>query len=329
MGGGAKGVAEVSMAWDWAAEFESVAKMACGSEGERGVRDRRAFTLHNRFVDTAVSAAVRAIEECDFGFDLDADVAEASADVAEVNDDGAEANDDVAGADADVANARVTRVGNLRMSVTKDSEQAGRGRAKGGVGIKIEVHPSTSLFSEELAERNLLKGMTANESTACHVRNRPLCFITVMEREMEGLIIPSPSPPCQDVGSLSTLVVLHRGCTARVTVLTPPAEGGVGAAPPADVSEMEDQAEGGAHAINPNRYILRSNTTTFASSFVFGVFLTLQPPHPPPSSLRTLLHSADETSPPGVSAGEVQGRVSAEEYARLKEGGCGLHMKVG
>lgn len=153
MGGGAKGVAEVTMALDWAAEFESVAKMACGNEGERGVRDRKAFTLHNRFVDTAVSAAVWAIEECDFGFDPDADVAEAT---------------------ADAAGARVTRVGNLRMSVTKDSEQAGRGRAEGGVGIKIEVHPSTSLFSEELAERNLLKGMTANESTACHVRNRPL-----------------------------------------------------------------------------------------------------------------------------------------------------------
>ncbi|KAG8367639.1 hypothetical protein BUALT_Bualt16G0093900 [Buddleja alternifolia] len=181
----------------WAKEFSILAAMPCKTAEERQIRDRKAFLLHSLFVDVSVFKAVSAIK----------------------------------GRIDNNQQSYEERVGDLLISVAKDAPD---GSAK--LDNKNDGSQVLGMSHEELTKRNLLKGITADESATVH-----------------------------DTSTLGVVVVRQCGYTAIVKVS---AEVDWEGNPiPLDI-DIEDYPEGGANALNVNslRMLLHKPTTPQSSS---------------------------------------------------------------
>ncbi|XP_076897493.1 protein REDUCED CHLOROPLAST COVERAGE 2-like [Bidens hawaiensis] len=188
----------------WAKEFAILAAMPCKTQEERQIRDRKAFLLHCLFVDVSVLKAVAVIKN-----------------LAESSNNSHDSTDSV---------FHEERVGDLVIKVTRDVADAS---AK--IDGKNDGSRVLGLSQEELAKRNLIKGVTADESANVH-----------------------------DTSTLGIVVVRHCGYTAVVKV---DAEVNWDGKPiPQDI-DIEDQSEGGAGALNVNslRMLLHKSSTSSPS----------------------------------------------------------------
>lgn len=124
----------------WGRDFAILAAMPCQNAEERQIRDRKAFLLHSLFVDVAVFKAVSAIKHF-----KDSKQSSSFSDTA-------------------VPTSYEQRTGDLTIKVTRDVSDA---------SIKLDCKNDGTqvleLSEEELAQRNLLKGITADESATVHV----------------------------------------------------------------------------------------------------------------------------------------------------------------
>lgn len=124
----------------YANEFLNVASMPCKTTEERQIRDRKAFLLHSLFVDVAIFRAISSVKHV----------------MKKVK---------PTHSDSDGEIIYNETVGDLSIAVTKDASNASR-----KVDTKIDGFQATGIAMKNLMERNLLKGLTADENTAAHVR---------------------------------------------------------------------------------------------------------------------------------------------------------------
>ncbi|KAG8043671.1 hypothetical protein GUJ93_ZPchr0458g22366 [Zizania palustris] len=121
----------------WAKEFSILARMPCKTEEERVIRDRKAFLLHNLFVDTAIFRAASTIRRL-----IDLSVNSTSPQT---------------GPDGSLAIEE--RVGDLHITVKKDQTDA---------SLKSDDRVDGVAFNRngvmDISQRNLLKGLTSDES---------------------------------------------------------------------------------------------------------------------------------------------------------------------
>ncbi|XP_052198927.1 protein REDUCED CHLOROPLAST COVERAGE 2 [Diospyros lotus] len=190
----------------WAKEFAILATMPCKTPEERQVRDRKAFLLHSLFVDVSVLKAVAVIRHL----------------VENHHDSTKEFTPSVLFEE---------QIGDLNIRVTKDVPDASTKLDGKNDGSEV-----LGMSREELAKRNLLKGITADESATVH-----------------------------DTSTLGVVVVRHCGYTAVVKVVSE--VNWEGKPVPEDI-EIEDQPEGGANALNVNslRMLLHKSSTPQSSS---------------------------------------------------------------
>ncbi|KAI3521210.1 hypothetical protein L1887_10671 [Cichorium endivia] len=121
----------------WATEFAILASLPCKTEEERVVRDRKAFLLHNLFVDVSIFKSVSTIRKV-----IDSIPASNYPPGSVVCED---------------------RVGDLSITVRRDA-----GDASSKSTVKVIGIGSPTMSSEEVAITNLLKGLTADESAVVH-----------------------------------------------------------------------------------------------------------------------------------------------------------------
>ncbi|XP_073526532.1 uncharacterized protein [Phyllobates terribilis] len=168
----------------WATDFAVLAAMPCKTAEERQIRDRKAFLLHTLFVEISVVKAVDIIQN-------------------------------LIKTNPKTDFVHLERVGDLLVEVTKDTPDASL-----KVGSKNDGNRVLGLSEHDLARRNLLKGVTADESATVH-----------------------------DTSTLGVVVVRHSGYTAIVKVK---AEFSLeGNHIPNDI-QIDDHPEGGANALNVN-----------------------------------------------------------------------------
>ncbi|XP_011079362.1 protein TSS [Sesamum indicum] len=204
--GGGQGREEKHDCRPWAKEFSILAAMPCKTAEERQIRDRKAFLLHSLFVDVSVFKAVGAIKHL------------------------VENNQKYTN-NSDSSILHEERVGDLLISVTKDMPDASTKLDSKNDGCKV-----LGISEEQLTERNLLKGITADESATVH-----------------------------DTSTLGVVVVRHCGYSAIVKVSAEVDSGGTPI--PQDI-DIEDHPDGGANALNVNslRMLLHKSTTPQSSS---------------------------------------------------------------
>lgn len=123
----------------WAKEFAILAAMPCKTPEERQIRDRKAFILHSLFVDTSVFKAVAAIRHL-----ID--------------------NSHNSPKDLVALISHEERIGDIQIRVTKDVPDAST-----KLDGKHDGSQVLGMSQEELAKRNLLKGITADESATVQV----------------------------------------------------------------------------------------------------------------------------------------------------------------
>ena len=133
----------------WVKEFAILAAMPCKTAEERQVRDRKAFLLHSLFVDVAVLKAVASIQQ----------LISNHTSLHETTD----------GTIGSVLHTE--QVGDMKIMITKDKTDA-----SSKLDVKLDGSQAPGMSSEELAQRNLLKGITADESAIVHVRLPPCNF---------------------------------------------------------------------------------------------------------------------------------------------------------
>ncbi|KMT20309.1 hypothetical protein BVRB_1g003100 [Beta vulgaris subsp. vulgaris] len=174
----------------WANEFRFVASMPCKTPEERQIRDRKAFLIHSLFVDVAIFRAISTLQHV----------------IEKKRVTHTAANDEIIHAEI---------VGDLHITVMKDVSLASC-----KLDTKIDGLHATGLDQRALTERNLLKGITADENTAAH-----------------------------DISSLGSINLRYAGYVVTVKVEvkddTP-----VDSLSPS--IETFDQPEGGANALNIN-----------------------------------------------------------------------------
>ncbi|KAL5758379.1 hypothetical protein ACOSP7_020990 [Xanthoceras sorbifolium] len=175
----------------WATDFAILASLPCKTEEERVVRDRKAFLLHSQFVDVSIFKAVKIIRHL-----IDSNL---NAKDTRISHPGAVLLED--------------RVGDLSITIKHDV-----GDANLKPEVKINGKLSSGLSAEEVARRNILKGITADENVVVH-----------------------------DTSSLGIVIVRHCGYTAIIKVV-----GNVKKGKCAQDIEIEDQLDGGANALNIN-----------------------------------------------------------------------------
>ncbi|PKA48871.1 Clustered mitochondria protein [Apostasia shenzhenica] len=177
---------------EWSKDFSALKLFPCKTEEERLVRDRKAFLLHNQFVDTAIFRAISAIrrlilfkvhENADRG-DLHGTV------ICEEN------------------------VGELNIIVKKDFPDASVKLEE-----KIDGSQLLNVSSEEVALRNILKGLTADENVCVN-----------------------------DTATLGVVIVKHCGYTATVKVQCSAMEN----VNIWRLNGIEEQPDGGSNALNIN-----------------------------------------------------------------------------
>ncbi|XP_071696861.1 protein REDUCED CHLOROPLAST COVERAGE 1 [Rutidosis leptorrhynchoides] len=186
----------------WASEFSHVASMSCKTAEERQIRDRKAFLLHSLFVDVAIFKAISAIQHI--------------METPNVN-----------CLDLSGETIHTECIGDLRVTVSKDSPDASC-----KIDTKIDGSHATGVQKENLMERNLLKGITADENTAAH-----------------------------DIATLGVVNVRYCGYTAVVKVEERDDDKKVS---PLPYIELLDQPDGGACALNISslRMLLHKKTTS-------------------------------------------------------------------
>lgn len=114
--------------------------MPCKTPEERQVHDRKAFLLHNLFVDFVIFRAIRTVRhEMEYG------------------------NFRCTGAENDII--YIERVGDLSIRVLKDGFVASC-----KIDTKIDGVEATGVNPKDLVEQNMLKGITTDENTAACVR---------------------------------------------------------------------------------------------------------------------------------------------------------------
>ncbi|KAF7838111.1 protein TSS [Senna tora] len=189
----------------WAKEFAILAKMPCQTAEERQVRDRKAFLLHSLFVDVSVLKAVSAIKHLK----------------------------DSSSSDLTIQTSYEEKIGDLVIKVTRDVSDAST-----KLDCKNDGSQILGLSEEELAQRNLLKGITADESATVH-----------------------------DTPTLGVVIVRHCGYTAVVSVSAK--VDWEGNPIPLDI-DIEDQPEGGANALNVNslRMLLHKSSIPQSSNTI-------------------------------------------------------------
>ncbi|XP_078443122.1 tetratricopeptide repeat (TPR)-like superfamily protein [Wolffia australiana] len=176
----------------WASDFEAIASLSCKTEEERLSRDRKAFLLHNLFVDTAIIKAVSKIQQLYRG--------ELSP-----------SNSTSEALSGSILHEEC--IGDMIISIKRDIGDAGVKKAD-----RIDEVQSSGLPVVEITQRNLLKGLTADENVVFH-----------------------------DTATLGVVIVRHCGYTATVKV---PQEGKKSQSG-SDIV-IEDQPDGGANALNLN-----------------------------------------------------------------------------
>jgi protein TIF31 len=122
----------------WAKEFAILATMPCKTAEERQIRDRKAFLLHSLFVDVSVFKAVAAIKSIIENQCFLSDTVKSF--------------------------LHEERVGDLIIIITRDVSDASTKLDCKNDGCQV-----LGVSQEELARRNLLKGITADESATVHV----------------------------------------------------------------------------------------------------------------------------------------------------------------
>nr|CAB3448186.1 unnamed protein product [Digitaria exilis] len=180
----------------WKKEFTILAAMPCKTAEERQVRDRKAFLLHSLFVDVAVLKAVASIQQLISSHTSPHEAAN--------------------GTTGPVLHTE--QVGDMKIMISKD-----RADASSKLDIKLDGSQAPGMSSDELAQRNLLKGITADESATVH-----------------------------DTATLGVVIVKHCGYTAVVQV---PVDADLATTSIAQQGiHIEDQPEGGVqrfHGCDP------------------------------------------------------------------------------
>ncbi|WCJ40513.1 Tetratricopeptide repeat (TPR)-like superfamily protein [Euphorbia peplus] len=172
----------------WATDFAILARLPCKTEEERLARDRKAFLLHSQFVDVAIFKAVGAIRHLTESKLVARDVPSSHPVVIE------------------------DRVGDLAIVVKRDVADASIKSRE-----KVDGNQLSGASTKEAAQRNILKGITADESVVVH-----------------------------DTSTLGIVIVRHCGYTATVRVV-----GEVKKRKAEDI-EINDQPDGGSNALNIN-----------------------------------------------------------------------------
>ncbi|KDP37052.1 hypothetical protein JCGZ_06108 [Jatropha curcas] len=188
----------------WATDFAILASLPCKTEEERVTRDRKAFLLHSQFIDVAIFKAVGAIR-C-------------------LIDSSLSARDLVSG-----SILSEERVGDLSVVVKHDVADASLKSRE-----KVDGRQFSGISAKEVAQRNLLKGVTADESVVVH-----------------------------DTSSLGIVIVRHCGYTATVRVVGDVKKRNIEAQ---DI-EINDQPDGGSSALNINslRFLLHKSSSAESS----------------------------------------------------------------
>lgn len=137
--GGGQGRDDMHDNRQWAKEFAILAAMPCKTAEERQIRDRKAFLLHSLFVDVSLFKAVAAIKNL-----IDSNHNSLN--------------------DPSSSILHEERVGDLFIKVTRDVSDASLKLDRKSDGSQV-----LDLSQGELAQRNLLKGITADESATVHV----------------------------------------------------------------------------------------------------------------------------------------------------------------
>ncbi|MCL7043526.1 hypothetical protein MKW94_000528 [Papaver nudicaule] len=187
----------------WANELSYLASMPCNTAEERQIRDRKAFLLHSLFVDVAIFKAISAVRHV-MGKLSELDSVRSG------------------------VSLHTETVGDLIITVTKDASDA-----SDKVDTKIDGNQMTGVETRNLVERNLLKGITADENTAAH-----------------------------DIATLGVVNVRYCGYISVVKVIRKEySEAGL---PIESKTEIIDQPEGGANALNINslRLLLHKRSTS-------------------------------------------------------------------
>lgn len=131
----------------WANEFLFVASMPCKTAEERQIRDRKAFILHSLFVDVAIFQGILAMQNV---------IEKSSFNGSDVK-----------------AEPHMVRVGDLSITVMRDALNASC-----KLDTKIDGAYTTGVVKKDLVEKNLLKGIAADENTAAHVsKSLHICLI--------------------------------------------------------------------------------------------------------------------------------------------------------
>lgn len=192
----------------WANEFRFVASMPCKTAEERQIRDKKAFLIHSLFVDVAIFRAVSILQHVMEKTNLTHPVV----------------NGDI---------LHTEKVGDLNITVMKDVSLA---NCK--LDTKIDGLHATGLDQRALTERNLLKGITADENTAAH-----------------------------DISSLGSINLRYAGCIVTVKV-DAKEDAPVDSLSPA--TETFVQPEGGANALNINslRLLLHKGAPSENQKFI-------------------------------------------------------------
>ncbi|XP_077237978.1 protein REDUCED CHLOROPLAST COVERAGE 3-like [Tasmannia lanceolata] len=188
----------------WAKEFSILASIPCKTEEERQIRDRKAFLLHSLFVDVSVFKAVSVIRhlvDCNTHSNISPGISQDSV-------------------------LHEERVGDLSIVVKRDVADASLKLSE-----KINGSGEAGMSAKEVARRNLLKGVTADENVIVH-----------------------------DTAALGVVIVRHCGHMAVVKVSGDKRKGGYTAQ---DI-DVDDQPGGGANALNVNslRVLLHKSCCT-------------------------------------------------------------------
>lgn len=124
----------------WATDFAVLANLPCKTEEERVVRDRKAFLVHNIFLDVAIFKAVSSIQKVITSAAKDTSKFPLGSVVHE------------------------SHIGDLSITVKRDEADPSFKRE-----VKIIGSKSFNESAKEVSQRNLLKGVTADESVVVHV----------------------------------------------------------------------------------------------------------------------------------------------------------------
>ncbi|KAL1561912.1 protein TSS-like [Salvia divinorum] len=122
----------------YANELLFLASMPCKTAEERQIRDRKAFLLHSLFVDVAIFRAIASIKHV-------------------------MQTPESANSSSKSRIIYTEKVGDLSITVMKDASNASC-----KIDTKIDGEQAIGLDDKKLVERNLLKGITADENTAAH-----------------------------------------------------------------------------------------------------------------------------------------------------------------